>query len=101
MFRRFSFAAVFVGFLAASVGCATWWGQRRQPLDLSAWPKGRAPEDVGLHVAQHFVASPRMEARPIIYPEFCAWYGAGVRASHRKKRVGSRFDQAFSVDSYG
>jgi unsaturated rhamnogalacturonyl hydrolase len=40
------------------------------------WPEGRTPQGMGLHVAQHFAVSPHMSARPIIYPEFCAWYGA-------------------------
>jgi rhamnogalacturonyl hydrolase YesR len=51
-------------------------GQEKQAGYLSDWPTGRAPKEMGLHVAQHFVTSPHMSARPIIYPEFCAWYGA-------------------------
>ncbi len=39
-------------------------------------PEGRSPAELGLHVAQHFVTSPHMDSRPLIYPEFCAWYGA-------------------------
>jgi len=44
--------------------------------EAKPWPQGREPQEIGVNVAQHFVTSPHMNARPIIYPEFCAWYGA-------------------------
>jgi rhamnogalacturonyl hydrolase YesR/catechol 2,3-dioxygenase-like lactoylglutathione lyase family enzyme len=40
------------------------------------WPAGMSPAEVGKRVAAHFVASPHQDARRIIYPEVCAWYGA-------------------------
>ncbi len=43
---------------------------------FSNWPTGREPDIIGTQVARHFVTSPHMDSRPIIYPEFCAWYGA-------------------------
>jgi len=76
IFRKCSLAVVFAAVLLILGGIATARGQGKQVADLSDWPKGRSPEDVGLHVAQHFVTSPHMSSRPIIYPEFCAWYGA-------------------------
>jgi unsaturated rhamnogalacturonyl hydrolase len=35
---------------------------------------------MGRRVAEHFVASPHADARVIIYPEVCAWYGALIFA---------------------
>jgi unsaturated rhamnogalacturonyl hydrolase len=52
------------------------------PVDLGPWPAGASPQEVGLLVAQRFVASPHPgfnrggRMSPIIYPETCAWYGA-------------------------
>jgi rhamnogalacturonyl hydrolase YesR/catechol 2,3-dioxygenase-like lactoylglutathione lyase family enzyme len=40
------------------------------------WPFGMSPAEVGKRVAAHFVASPHMDPRRIIYPEVCTWYGA-------------------------
>jgi len=55
---------------------ASAYGQGQQPEGFANWPQGRAPEELGLHIAQHFVTSPHMNSHPLIYPEFCAWYGA-------------------------
>lgn len=60
--------------------------------DLSVWPKGMSPQEIGKAVAEHFVVSPLGQtlpyygnARPaanasrvqtIGYPEVCSWYGA-------------------------
>ena len=61
------------------------------PGDLTVWPKGMSPQEVGKAVAEHFVLSPLGQtlpyygdARPanasrnqtIGYPEVCSWYGA-------------------------
>jgi rhamnogalacturonyl hydrolase YesR len=53
------------------------------PADLTNWPAGRSPQEIGLKVAERFVASPHGNlGRPapgtgfIIYPEVCTWYGA-------------------------
>ncbi|MGO9096844.1 MAG: glycoside hydrolase family 88 protein [Bryobacteraceae bacterium] len=40
------------------------------------WPTGMSPAELGKRVAAHFVASPHQDARRIIYPEVCTWYGA-------------------------
>ncbi len=40
------------------------------------WPSGVSPAEVGKRVATHFAASPHQDAKRIIYPEVCAWYGA-------------------------
>ena len=40
------------------------------------WPAGDSPQEVGKHLAEHFVASPHQYTRTIHYSEVCAWYGA-------------------------
>ncbi len=40
------------------------------------WPEGTSPQEVGRHLAEHFVASPHFDTPTIGYPEVCAWYGA-------------------------
>jgi unsaturated rhamnogalacturonyl hydrolase len=53
-----------------------------QSANLTTWPKGSSPEEVGKRVAARFVATPHTNFnRPtppsvITYPETCAWYGA-------------------------
>jgi unsaturated rhamnogalacturonyl hydrolase len=71
-----------------ALGCILWvtslsavTAQELSPSLLSQWPEGRSPQEIGLHVAEHFVTSPHMDMKPIIYPEFCAWYGALQYAS--------------------
>jgi rhamnogalacturonyl hydrolase YesR len=56
------------------------------PGDLTVWPKGVSPQEVGKAVAEHFVVTPlgqtvaypgKSTAGQVIgYPEVCAWYGA-------------------------
>jgi unsaturated rhamnogalacturonyl hydrolase len=61
------------------------------PGDLTVWPKGMSPQEVGKAVAEHFVVSPLGQTLPyygdsrpanasrvqtIGYPEVCSWYGA-------------------------
>src|SRR5215475_2020280 len=40
------------------------------------WPTGYAPQEVGKHLAEHFVTSPHQYTKTIHYSEVCAWYGA-------------------------
>ncbi len=48
--------------------------------DLTAWPAGASPREVGRRVAARFIASPHpnfgINRDFIIYPEVCAWYGS-------------------------
>jgi unsaturated rhamnogalacturonyl hydrolase len=68
-------AALAIPFVVAGTHCV--YAQSNvQATYLGTWPEGRSPREIGSHVAQHFVVSPHMSARPLIYPEFCAWYGA-------------------------
>jgi unsaturated rhamnogalacturonyl hydrolase len=75
-----------IALLAGTTGCqtaATGSAAAAPPakVDLGPWPAGTSPQEVGLRVAERFVASPHPgfatgRMRPIIYPEVCAWYGA-------------------------
>jgi unsaturated rhamnogalacturonyl hydrolase len=53
-----------------------------QDGDLTHWPVGKSPQEVGALVANHFIATPHPNfgsPRPpahITYPEVCAWIGA-------------------------
>src|SRR5260370_29039379 len=40
------------------------------------WPAGVAPQEVGKHLAEHFVTSAHQYTKTIHYSEVCAWYGA-------------------------
>jgi rhamnogalacturonyl hydrolase YesR len=44
------------------------------PGDLTVWPKGVSPQELGKHLADKFAASPL--GRGIAYPDVCTWYGA-------------------------
>jgi unsaturated rhamnogalacturonyl hydrolase len=50
--------------------------------DFKNWPKGTSPREIGIRVAEHFIATPHTNfnrATPpkvISYPESCTWYGA-------------------------
>ena len=44
------------------------------PGDLTVWPRGVSPQEVGKALAEHFVTTPL--GRGIAYPEVCSWYGA-------------------------
>ncbi len=72
-------SVIVIGALTAIVSAGvldTYAQSNPQASYFSKWPEGRAPSDIGLRVAEHFVVSPHMDQRPLIYPEFCAWYGA-------------------------
>src|ERR1700679_943510 len=57
--------------LAASVGLAS-----AQSGYFDNWPAGVAPQEVGKHLAEHFVTSPHQYTKTIHYSEVCTWYGA-------------------------
>ncbi|MFZ5494692.1 MAG: glycoside hydrolase family 88/105 protein [Verrucomicrobiota bacterium] len=49
--------------------------------EFTGWPAGAAPAEVGKRVAENFAARPfqwqtETRRRYVIYPEYCAWYGA-------------------------
>jgi unsaturated rhamnogalacturonyl hydrolase len=57
-------------------------GNAQSAADLSRFPKGSSPKEIGKRIADHFVATPHTNfGRPvppkvITYPETCTWYGA-------------------------
>ncbi len=48
--------------------------------DFGTWAPGTSPQEIGQHVAQHFLSSPHLDwgnkGHFIVYPEVCTWYGA-------------------------
>ncbi len=50
--------------------------------DFDSWPAGASPKDIGLRVAERFIATPHWNfgrsnvPSHITYPEVCTWYGA-------------------------
>ncbi len=66
------FEDLFIGvFVASCVGVSA-----AQSAYFADWPAGVAPQEVGKHLADHFVASPHQYTKTIHYSEVCAWYGA-------------------------
>jgi len=47
-----------------------------QSADLTHWPEGTSPQEVGKLLAEHFVTSPHQYTATIHYSEICTWYGA-------------------------
>ena len=43
---------------------------------FSNWPEGTSPQEVGKHLAEHFVTSPHQYTATIHYSEVGTWYGA-------------------------
>lgn len=50
--------------------------------EFKSWPKGASPKEIGVRVANRFIATPHTNfnrttpPRTITYPETCTWYGA-------------------------
>ncbi|HEV2647360.1 MAG TPA: glycoside hydrolase family 88 protein [Acidobacteriaceae bacterium] len=44
--------------------------------DLTTWPKGDSPQEIGKALAEKFAAMPLQGKDSINYPEVCAWYGS-------------------------
>lgn len=105
--RRFcvlASAAFFIalGFLPPASGA--------QQKELSKWPAGKSPKEIGKRVAERFVSGPHTNFnRPtapahITYPETVAWYGALTFArlssdSDLTTRLIRRFDPLFAEES--
>lgn len=76
--------------------------QKNKKTDLTNFPAGASPKEVGKRVAERFVASPHPNfGRPgipnrITYPEVCAWYGALTFAQVTgDKDLATRLDTRF------
>lgn len=81
-----------------------------QSANLTKWPKGASPEEVGKKVAARFIATPHTNFnRPtppsvITYPETCTWYGAlkFAKASGNNELKGDlikRFEPIFTTEA--
>lgn len=78
--------------------------------DLTHFPKGSTPTEIGKRVADRFVASPHPNfgkptpPKQITYPEVCAWYGAltFARESRDQELAGQlakRFEPFFTTEA--
>jgi len=81
-----------------------------QSADLKNWPKGSSPQEVGIRVAERFIATPHTNFnRPtppsrISYPEICTWYGALKFARETKdkgltQKLAARFEPLFKEEA--
>lgn len=77
--------------------------------DLSSWPQGDSPQEIGRRVAERFLDSdhPNFATRRvyIIYPEVCTWYGALTFArlagdADLTHRLIARFDPLFGPEKH-
>lgn len=104
--RRLSKGALLL-LLAGIVLAATCFGQDK---NLSNWPAGTSPKEIGKRVAERFVSGPHTNfGRPgapqyITYPEAVAWYGALAFAQlsgdkDLSMRLLQRFDPLFGAES--
>jgi unsaturated rhamnogalacturonyl hydrolase len=73
--------AIASAFLLVLAGCADVSTKESAKTNFSSWPEGKSPQEIGQHVAQHLIDTPREKLRgfssaTITYQEVCAWYGA-------------------------
>jgi unsaturated rhamnogalacturonyl hydrolase len=80
--------------------------------ELTDWPAGADPREVGLRLSERFLASahpnfgfPTPPPEYITYPEVCAWYGAltfsqAVENRGLEQRLIQRFDPLFSTEAH-
>ncbi|HEY1165644.1 MAG TPA: glycoside hydrolase family 88 protein [Chitinophaga sp.] len=96
--------------ITAVIGHTTYAQSNKENGDLTHFPKGSTPEEVGKRVADHFIATPHTNfgrttpPKFITYPETCTWYGAlaFAKATHNKAmttQLGERFTPLLSTDS--
>lgn len=64
----------FAACCAVALGCAVTVSAQTQ-IDLSNWPAGVSPQEVGKKLAEHFVVSPH-QGSYVFYGEVGTWYGA-------------------------
>lgn len=81
-----------------------------QSANLTSWPKGASPQEVGKRVAARFVATPHTNFnRPtppsvFTYPESCTWYGAlkfskATNDEALKNDLIKRFEPVFTTEA--
>ncbi|MDR2849323.1 MAG: glycoside hydrolase family 88 protein [Verrucomicrobiota bacterium] len=100
---------VTVGALALA-GCVS-VRERSDPAYFSGWPAGAAPEEVGLRIAERFLAQPHSQygrftrtPKQITYPDVCAWYGSLEFAKETGNagllaRLAQRFEPLFGPEA--
>ena len=82
----------------------------KDDTDLTTWPKGKSPQEIGKIIADRFISNPypnNTKATPpkmVAYPETCAWYGALTFAKVTKNKellaqLIQRFEPLFGKDS--
>jgi rhamnogalacturonyl hydrolase YesR len=97
--------------LLALAGCASTGRVDQAGAFAGPWPKGASPQEVGLRLAERFLAQPhsqygRMTKAPkqITYPDVCAWYGALAFAKETSdaalaQRLARRFEPLFGAEA--
>jgi len=109
MSRRTRTISCLVSAVVAVAGVCTLAAQKPAKIDLGPWAPGTSPSEVGLRVANRFVASPHFNyGRPgppsvITYPETCTWYGAltFARVTGNRELLGQlvkRFEPLFDAE---
>lgn len=73
--------------------------------ELSNFPKGFAPEEIGRKLAIRFLESPHASKNMINYPEVCTWYGAlkfaeATRDEKLKIQLKERFELLFEEEKH-
>lgn len=73
---------IMLGMVVALLACALHSIGGGRKVNLTVWPGGASPREIGKRVAENFVKRPHLRtgkdsiATFIPYPESCAWYGA-------------------------
>ncbi len=95
--------------LLAFAGCASVTRDASVAV-FGAWPKGASPEEVGLRIAERFLAQPHSQygrkgnPKQITYPDVCTWYGSLAFAKETgdralTARLAQRFEPLFGADA--
>lgn len=89
-----------VGLISVLPGNAQ--SSKKENTDLKNWPKGASPQEIGIRVAELFVATPHTNfnrtspPKVITYPETCTWYGALTFAKETgNKQLAQQLAQRF------
>jgi rhamnogalacturonyl hydrolase YesR len=94
----------------ALAGCVS-VNECAEKTSFGDWPAGASPEEVGLRIAERFLAQPhsqygRFTRTPgqITYPDVCAWYGALEFAEETGRRdlaarLAQRFEPLFGAEA--
>ncbi len=96
--------------LLAVAGCVSAPEKPARDL-LGGWPAGTSPTEVGLRIAERFLAQPHSQfgrftrtPKQITYPDVCTWYGALCFAKETGNdglaaRLALRFEPLFTTEA--